>query len=250
MTDLYEELGVKRNADAAAIKAAGKRVAKETHPDRPGGGDPERFARSRRALAVLSDPAAREHYDRTGDDGGGRSKLEDPVAMILIQALEAALSKLIDEDPEYFDLPAGMRERLDAQIAQGEEAQEGIAEAQAKLEELAARLSFNGEGPDVIGDRIRDKLRQNAANREENARKLGEHREALARLDAWTYRLDKRPETGRGIFGDGPSFADLSEAIDAMARDRYAQFVQFGTMPEGGPRPFVPPRYDMPRGKK
>jgi len=62
----YESLGVPADADGPAIKNAYRRLAKELHPDvAPDGVDTaDRFALVNVAYAVLSDPAARDLYDR------------------------------------------------------------------------------------------------------------------------------------------------------------------------------------------
>lgn len=68
-SDYYGVLGVPRTADAAAIKVAYRRLAFTCHPDRAGN-DPaavERFQAITKAYAVLTDPDARQRYDR-GDD--------------------------------------------------------------------------------------------------------------------------------------------------------------------------------------
>ena len=69
MTDLYETLGVKRDADDKAIRAAYRKRAKSAHPD--GGGSTEDFGVLQRAMVVLLDPKARQRYDETG-------KVEEP----------------------------------------------------------------------------------------------------------------------------------------------------------------------------
>jgi hypothetical protein len=63
--DLYEELGVARDATREAIAAAYRARAKELHPDtRPVDADAgARFARVGAAYRVLSDPAERARYD-------------------------------------------------------------------------------------------------------------------------------------------------------------------------------------------
>lgn len=66
MVDLYGVLGVEPNASQDDIKRAGKQRRRETHPD--AGGDQEAFIAVGRALAILSDPRARERYDQTGYD--------------------------------------------------------------------------------------------------------------------------------------------------------------------------------------
>ncbi|HIJ37903.1 MAG TPA: J domain-containing protein [Rhodospirillaceae bacterium] len=62
--DLYEILGIARNADTASIKAAYRKLAKIRHPD--AGGDPEAFRLLKLAHDILSDPARRALYDETG----------------------------------------------------------------------------------------------------------------------------------------------------------------------------------------
>lgn len=68
MPDYYALLGVDRNADAADIKAAYRRLALKYHPDRnPGDAEAEeRFKQINEAYAVLSDPEKRSRYDRYG----------------------------------------------------------------------------------------------------------------------------------------------------------------------------------------
>lgn len=72
--DLYELLGVSRDADGDAIKKAYRRLARQFHPDV--NSDPatqEKFKEVSAAYEVLSDPQKRAAYDRGGDpfSGGG-----------------------------------------------------------------------------------------------------------------------------------------------------------------------------------
>ncbi|MBF4163382.1 molecular chaperone DnaJ [Nocardioides acrostichi] len=70
--DLYEILGVSQDADAAAIKKAYRRLAREHHPDvNPDPASKEKFSEVSRAYEVLSDPQKRAAYDRGGDPFGG-----------------------------------------------------------------------------------------------------------------------------------------------------------------------------------
>ncbi|WP_110182512.1 molecular chaperone DnaJ [Nocardioides solisilvae] len=70
--DLYELLGVPRDADADTIKKAYRRLARQLHPDvNPDPETQERFKEVTTAYEVLSDPQKRAHYDRGGDPFGG-----------------------------------------------------------------------------------------------------------------------------------------------------------------------------------
>jgi len=70
--DLYELLGVSRDADADTIKKAYRRLARQLHPDvNPDPATQEKFKEVSHAYEVLSDPDKRAAYDRGGDPFGG-----------------------------------------------------------------------------------------------------------------------------------------------------------------------------------
>jgi molecular chaperone DnaJ len=69
--DPYEVLGVARDAEAAEVKRAFRRVARELHPD-VNRDDPhaeEKFKEVAEAHEILSDPERRAIYDRYGHEG-------------------------------------------------------------------------------------------------------------------------------------------------------------------------------------
>ena len=68
--DYYEVLGIKKDADAAAIKKAYRKLAKKYHPDtNPGNKETEKkFQEISEAYEVLSDPKKKELYDTYGFD--------------------------------------------------------------------------------------------------------------------------------------------------------------------------------------
>ncbi len=70
--DLYDLLGVARDADADAIKKAYRRLARQLHPDvNPDPAAQEQFKQVTAAYEILSDPQKRAAYDRGGDPFGG-----------------------------------------------------------------------------------------------------------------------------------------------------------------------------------
>ena len=74
--DYYEVLGVGKDADAAAIKKAYRKLAIQYHPDKNPGDHTaeEKFKEAAEAYEVLSDPDKKARYDRYGHAGvGGHS---------------------------------------------------------------------------------------------------------------------------------------------------------------------------------
>ena len=79
MRDLYEILGVSRDASEEDVKRAYRRRARQLHPDT--GGDQEEFKELTAAYEVLRNPTARTNYDRYGDPRGpGGAAGGDPFA--------------------------------------------------------------------------------------------------------------------------------------------------------------------------
>ena len=66
VTNYYEVLGVSREASQAEIRNAYRSLAKELHPDHPGGSADD-FSRIQEANAVLSDPNRRRQHDEALD---------------------------------------------------------------------------------------------------------------------------------------------------------------------------------------
>ena len=76
MRDPYEVLGVKKNADAAAIKSAFRKLAKKLHPD-ANKNDPkaaQRFAEINSAYEILGADDKRKAFDRGEIDAEGKPK--------------------------------------------------------------------------------------------------------------------------------------------------------------------------------
>jgi DnaJ-class molecular chaperone len=78
MRDPYEVLGVKKNADAAAIKSAFRKLAKKLHPD-ANKNDPkaaQRFAEINSAYEILGEDDKRKAFDRGEIDAEGKPKFQ------------------------------------------------------------------------------------------------------------------------------------------------------------------------------
>lgn len=108
--DLYEVLGVRRDADLDAIKQAYRRLARRLHPDVAEDGS-EHFHEVTEAFAILSDDRSRRLYDRFGWRGRGsglaprrgmaRVYASDPRAFLedLESVIEAAAGRRPEKEP-------------------------------------------------------------------------------------------------------------------------------------------------------
>lgn len=65
MNDLYQILGVGKDATQEQIKTAYRKLAATHHPDKPSG-DTELFRKIQKAYEVLSNLQSRQRYDETG----------------------------------------------------------------------------------------------------------------------------------------------------------------------------------------
>jgi len=63
-TNLYDILGLSKDASFDEIKAKYKSLAQHHHPDK--GGDPDLFKKIKHAYEILSDSISRKKYDTTG----------------------------------------------------------------------------------------------------------------------------------------------------------------------------------------
>jgi len=140
----YEVLGVARDATAAQIRAAYRKLAKRAHPD--AGGEPGVFERLNACYELLMDPARRARYDRTGDfeEAKPDNSHVEPLALI-----SERLSEILAQaaNPEEIDLVEVLRRQLQKLRAKLEEVRTEGLEKREKTRKLAGRFSV-GKGRD------------------------------------------------------------------------------------------------------
>lgn len=148
MTDLYEVLGVKRDATAAQIKKAFRRLARKYHPDQNPGDDTvtARYHAIVHANEVLSDPDRRARYDRDGD-----TRVPPDAQNALVVTLAPAFMAVLQQchaskaDPKKVDFVARMTDHLKSDLKRVEHSLAEYEQARKILETVADRFSTDAD---------------------------------------------------------------------------------------------------------
>lgn len=81
--NLYDVLGVPKDADKDTIRKQYKKRAGELHPDKPDTGDAEKFVLVKTAYDTLHDDEARARYDNTGQAYSRQQTVEQEAHIVL-----------------------------------------------------------------------------------------------------------------------------------------------------------------------
>lgn len=196
--DLYSVLGVERGADEPTIRRAYRRAAKHAHPD--GGGSPEAFGRLSRALRVLTNAKARDHYDKTGEvDEPGPDQTQSQIHMMAANALLQAMASSYDVDRT--DLIAAAKANLRQLQTQCRAANNQVKEGIDRLERVAKRLKRKKsrvKTPDFMQAMIEGHIAMLRRSIAMNDAQMEQSAEAMKLIDEYTY--DTEPLKPFGFF--------------------------------------------------
>jgi len=174
MTDLYEQLGVPRDATPQELKKAYRRKAMRAHPDRHGGSE-EHFHRLRLAYTVLNDPAKRQKYDRDGTTEEVLSSELQTLAHMLIGLADV----IKDGQEEMVDIITALRMKVTEGITNHENMMKQLEGKAKKFRKLASRIKHRGEGDKNM---FAIMLENSASRAEENVGKAKEQIEFGRRM--------------------------------------------------------------------
>lgn len=141
--DLYDALGVPRDATTGEIKKAFREKSKRLHPDADRGSNGEEFRRMSSAYAVLVNPEKRERYDRTGSPDGADNTTAQ--ALSIIQGIVAKVLDELDDRPVINDIVANMREHLRDRIAEQKNGIAALRKKAARTEKFAKRFKVKSK---------------------------------------------------------------------------------------------------------
>jgi curved DNA-binding protein CbpA len=184
--DPYDILGVGRDADEAAIRAAFRRLAKESHPD--SGGDADDFVLSQKAQELLLDPLRRKVFDATGYDPE-LADARDIQGLMLIEKLVNDI--VLDErEPGTFNPIEKMRATLQGDIRKARFHMREMESHGARVKRHLSRLGHRS-GADVLGYMLRARIEAIAKAAEETGRQIEASERALLMLEAYNYEMDE-----------------------------------------------------------
>lgn len=189
MTDLYETLGVSRDATQEEINAAYRRAAKDAHPD--AGGTDEKFNQIVVAKRILTDKDKRAKYDATGDTADGPD-IRHAKALEMIAGM---IAQLIDmPNAIHTDLVAASKEAIQNQSRSQAEA---LKQAQRDLDKaikMRARFKAKPGKTDHIGgmlDARAQAIRETMARMQDQ---IDTYALAVALLDGQVFDVEPLPQ--------------------------------------------------------
>lgn len=189
--DLYELLGVQRDATAEEIHAAFRALSKLHHPDI--GGDPEEFKAMKLADEVLTDPERRAKYDTTGDTGndGGPERLKADALATLASVLGIAIEM---QNPVFGNqnLINDMRQILETKKLEVVADKSRFKSTVDKLQKIKDRITVKS-GENHLAAVLESQIGKHNFNIGQADRAIEVATVALADLERYVFELDQTP---------------------------------------------------------
>ncbi len=188
MIDPYAMLGIPRDADEQAVKAAYRKVVKTAHPD--SGGDAEQFGKLQASYDLLKDPVRRKVYDDTGYD----PQLGDPRDLKGLLMLETLVNEFIldEREPGTFDPVAAMRRKLSDDILKSRFHILELERHRARVRKHMDRIGRRPE-TDVLGSMLRARSQSIADAIRSAETQIEAIEQAYTMLEGYSYELETEP---------------------------------------------------------
>lgn len=190
--DLYELLGVQRDATADEIHAAFRKLSKLHHPDK--GGDPEEFRLMKLADEVLTDPERRARYDTTGDtgDNGSPDQIKADALATLAQVLGMAIEAPVPMFGGEPDIVKTMRDILLAKKLEIVSDKSRFGSKVVKLQKIKNKITVKS-GENHLAAVLQSQIEHLNNNITQAERAIEIAKVALKDLERYMFEVDKAP---------------------------------------------------------
>lgn len=206
MTNLYDSLGVPKDADRETIRKAYRKRAKQAHPD--AGGTPEQFALVKIAHDTLTDDDRRAHYDRTGEfsekaPDNTQSEIMNLISRCLDMVLTTADQNGALETIFFKDVVNLIKQQIDELVKKSYSAatdmQQGIELNQRLLKKF--RRKHKNDSPDLLAALITGRVRTYQAGiaNQQKQRKIAE--KAIEFLKEYSFEIETMNQEDRRQIG-------------------------------------------------
>jgi len=189
--DPYQLLGLERDADEAAVKAAYRKAAKSAHPD--AGGDLDAFGRLNASYELLKDPVRRRVYDDTGYD----PQLADATDLKGLMMLETLVNEMILDEraPGSFDPVAGLRRKLTDDLLKARFHILELERHRTRVRQHADRIGRRPDN-DVLGAMLRARAQSITEAIKAAETQISAIERAYAMLEGYSYELEAASPRG------------------------------------------------------
>ncbi len=222
MADLYEQLGVARDATREAIKKAFRRKAKDAHPDT--GGSAEQFHALELAHRVLTDEERRAQYDRDGTTEAEPDNIDAQAMSVIAANIDQLIN---DEEAKFKDMVGEIRKALRADIKQAEQSIDNGRKFELRTIDLRKRVK-GGKGAEFMQKIFDGKLRDAAQVIASLEKQIVIRRRALELVEDASFDAEKRPHRESFFLDDAYREQLLRAAVD-QSRNRSPFFrMDFG----------------------
>jgi curved DNA-binding protein CbpA len=182
MKSLYDILGIAKDATPDVIKAAFRKKAQSSHPDKENGNEDE-FKEVNKAYAILSNDVRRIQYDQTGST----EAQQDPREFARQTIANTILAMVDSKDVEHHDLVDLVRQNIQAYISgmniQKRQVEAGIKKLNSAIVRITAP---DGIVQDIMKGRSDELDRQLKHMQSE----IDRHQEVLLVLKDYKYKVD------------------------------------------------------------
>ena len=191
MIDPYQLLGLERDADEAAVKAAYRKAAKSAHPD--AGGDLDAFGRLNASYELLKDPVRRRVYDDTGYD----PQLADATDLKGLMMMETLVNEMILDEraPGSFDPVAGLRRKLTDDLLKARFHILELERHRTRVRQHADRIGRRPDN-DVLGAMLRARAQSITEAIKGAETQISAIERAYAMLEGYSYELEAASPRG------------------------------------------------------